>query len=81
MLRYHVLLPVVRFGAAIQKTKVKKTRMKKEEVEKKLVNQNWQQMKETINLKGRVMKRTQGNKNQRGKKSMKWMIQMRMMIR
>lgn len=76
-----MLLPVVRFGAVIQKMKVKKTRMKKEEVEKKLENQNLQQMKEIINLKRRVMERTQGNRNQRGKKSMKWMIQMKMMIR
>lgn len=76
-----MLLPVVRFGAVIQKMKVKETRMKKEEVEKKLENQNLQQMKEIINLKRRVMDRTQGNRNQRGKKSMKWMIQMKMMIR
>jgi hypothetical protein len=34
-----------------------------------------------INLERRVMERTVGNRNQRGKKSIKWMTQMKMMIR
>jgi hypothetical protein len=37
-------------------------------------------MKKKINMEKKVMERTLGNKNQRGKKSMKWMIQMKMMI-
>jgi hypothetical protein len=42
-------------------------------------------MMKIINLERRVMVmvmvRKLGNRNQRGKKSMKWMIQMKMMIR
>jgi len=38
-------------------------------------------MKKIINLERRVMYKKLGNRNQRGKKSMKWMIQMKMMIR
>jgi hypothetical protein len=46
---------VVRFGAVIQRMKVKKTRRKKEELEKKLENPNLEQMKEIINLKRKVI--------------------------
>jgi hypothetical protein len=54
---------------------------KKEEQEKKLEIQNLEQMMKIINLERRVMERKVGNGNQRGKKSMKWTIQMKMMIR
>jgi hypothetical protein len=38
-------------------------------------------MKKTVNLERRVMYKKLGSRNQIGKKSMKWMIRMKMMIR
>jgi len=73
---------IPRFGAVMTlRMKQMKTRRKKGELAKKLGNQNLQQMKKIINVERRVMDKKLGNRNQRGKKSMKWMIQMKMTIR
>jgi hypothetical protein len=58
-----------------------RTRKKKEEQEKKLGNQNLQQMRKILNLERRVMDKKLGSRNRREKKLMKWMMQMKMMIR